>query len=84
MSSLSFVFSCETLATSPAVSSQPVKLNVQTYLAVIQSSPPPAVGSFNLSVDRLDGAISHQCRILSRRAVILLLNLQLLQSHALL
>ena len=48
MSSLSFVFSCETLASSPAASSQPVKLNLQTYLAAIQSRPPPAVGSFKV------------------------------------
>ena len=49
MSSLSFVFSYDTLASAPAASSQPVKLNLQTYLPVIQSRPPPAVGSFNLS-----------------------------------
>ena len=38
-----------TLAICLADSSQPVQLNLQTYLAAVECRPPPGVGSFNLS-----------------------------------
>ena len=35
-----------TLSSSPAAPPQPVQLNLQTYLAAVQSRPTPAVGAF--------------------------------------
>ena len=49
MPSLLFVSSGATLASCPTASSQPVQLNLHTYVAALQRVPARAIGSFNLS-----------------------------------